>query len=108
MSNKLSRSERYIYLCRYMSSEYRRLAAKDCSRKTPNYYLRMAENYNRLAETREQKRRRQSLRPKTDGTGRADRGQSTPALRPAKSKPDDIFIDGTTGLVRQHPDPTPA
>jgi hypothetical protein len=38
-----------------MSNEYRRLAAKECSRKTRKYYLRMAENYDSLAETAELK-----------------------------------------------------
>jgi hypothetical protein len=55
MSNLLSRRDHYSYLYRYMSNEYRRLAAKDGSKKTRNYYLQMAENYNRLAETAELK-----------------------------------------------------
>lgn len=55
MSNPLARPERYSYLYHYMSNEYRRLAEKDCSRATRNYYLRKAENYNRLAEAAELK-----------------------------------------------------
>jgi hypothetical protein len=55
MSNPLSRPEHHSYLYHYMSNEYRRLAAKECSRKTRKYYLRMAENYDSLAETAELK-----------------------------------------------------
>ncbi len=51
MPNQLNRAEDRLYIYRYMSNEYRRLAAEDCSNETRCYYLRMAESYSTLADT---------------------------------------------------------
>jgi hypothetical protein len=51
MPSQLSQAEHLLYIYRYISKEYRRLAAEDCSNETRCYYLEMAANYRTLADT---------------------------------------------------------